>query len=572
MIEPTQVRRLVVRIPNWVGDAVHSLPAVTALRRYFPAAELTILARGEVGALFLHHPAVDRVASYPRVHGVVPQLIQLWRTAADLRRQAYDLAVVLTNAFEGAWLMFLTGISRRYGYATDGRGWLLTDGVPCPPRIRSLHQADYYLALLAEMGIPATRTTERLWPTEAERRQATERLRAAGWSSDRPLIALCPGAGYGSAKRWPVERYAELAARLISRHGASIVLLGGAAERRMVPAFAAVDRAHLMDLVGETSLREAMALLAACDVAVSNDSGLLHLATAVGTPAVALFGPTDPDRTGPTTARATILRQRVLCSPCELRECPIDHRCMERISVAQVSDAAVEMVMGHGQSATTRDGVAPSTQTVAVFLDRDGTLNRDVGYLSDPDQLELCPGAGAAVRSLNEAGLRVIVVTNQSGVARGLIAHDQLEAIHRRLAVDLHESGATLDAIYYCPHHPDAQCRCRKPQAGLIEQAVGAYSVDPSRSYVIGDKLADVQLARRVGAASVLVRTGHGTRTLEAWPGDQPRPDYIADDLPSAVRWILGMIDGRHAGQDARCELPVGGHRERPDSGEAEAT
>ncbi|MEW6324530.1 MAG: glycosyltransferase family 9 protein, partial [Nitrospirota bacterium] len=140
MSEPARTSRVIVRVPNWVGDAVHALPALAALRSHFASAEMTVLARGEVGALFHHHPAVDRVVSY----GASGQRRSLWEAAGRLRRESYEIGILLTNAFEGAWLFFLAGIPRRYGYARDGRSWLLTDRQPCPPHTRRLHQADYY--------------------------------------------------------------------------------------------------------------------------------------------------------------------------------------------------------------------------------------------------------------------------------------------------------------------------------------------------------------------------------------------------------------------------------------------
>jgi heptosyltransferase-2 len=274
-----------------------------------------------------------------------------------------------------------------------------------------------------------------------------------------------------------------------------------------------------------------MAVLAWCDLAVSNDSGLLHIAAATGRPVVALFGSTNPDRTGPTGPRVRIVRRSVSCSPCELRSCPIDHRCMTWIDVEEVHAAVVALLVAPAERAT--------RGPAAVFLDRDGTLNRDVGYLSDPDQLELLPGVEPAVRALNDAGFRVVVVTNQSGVARGLITAPQLDAIHRRLTERLRAAGAVIDEILCCPHHPEARCGCRKPEPALVAEAQARLGIDLARSFVVGDKLADVRLARRVGAKSVLVRTGHGQQTLERWPEGEPPPDHVADDLPNAVRWIL---------------------------------
>ncbi|HKP14363.1 MAG TPA: D-glycero-beta-D-manno-heptose 1,7-bisphosphate 7-phosphatase [Blastocatellia bacterium] len=182
----------------------------------------------------------------------------------------------------------------------------------------------------------------------------------------------------------------------------------------------------------------------------------------------------------------------------------------------------------------------------AIFLDRDGTINEDIGYVSSPDELVIYPYAARAVRLINEAGLKVIIITNQSGVARRLYDEAMLATIHERLADELAGEGARVDAIYYCPHHPrigDAQyrraCECRKPSPGMLQQAAREHDIDLGRSYVVGDKASDMNLATNAGARGVLVLTGYGRETLanrDRWPC---APEIIADDLLDAVRQIL---------------------------------
>jgi histidinol-phosphate phosphatase family protein len=172
-----------------------------------------------------------------------------------------------------------------------------------------------------------------------------------------------------------------------------------------------------------------------------------------------------------------------------------------------------------------------------VFLDRDGTLNHDEGYLADPERLALIPGAADAVAALNAAGVKVAIVTNQSGVGRGLIEPDALDRIHVRLRALLAERGARVDGIYSCLHRPDEACACRKPAATLALRAARDLSVDAARSATIGDKTADIELGHRLGGLSILVRTGHGTQT-ELGLADGPRPDHIARDLYGAVQWL----------------------------------
>jgi D-glycero-D-manno-heptose 1,7-bisphosphate phosphatase len=184
----------------------------------------------------------------------------------------------------------------------------------------------------------------------------------------------------------------------------------------------------------------------------------------------------------------------------------------------------------------------------AVFLDRDGTIIEEVGYLDRPGRVELFPFTVAAIRALNRAGLRTILVTNQSGVARGMFDETMVQRVHAHLAQQLEAGGAHLDAYYYCPHHPAGHvapyggpCECRKPGRGLVDRAVEAFGIDPRRSFTVGDRWPDVQLAANVGARSILVRTGYGA-VEEAQRPDGVTPDAVVNNLVEAVGWILSRV------------------------------
>ena len=177
---------------------------------------------------------------------------------------------------------------------------------------------------------------------------------------------------------------------------------------------------------------------------------------------------------------------------------------------------------------------------VTVFLDRDGTLNRDPGYIKSPDQLELFAKVPEALASLKQAGAKLIIVTNQSGIARGLFSQNELEAVHMKLVQLLEAAGVSLDAIYVCPHHPDDGCDCRKPNRGMIDQAVREQRVDLDRSYVIGDQVRDMELARRIGARSILVTTGVvSPQDMEGLEESGLTPDWVASSLAEAADWLI---------------------------------
>jgi heptosyltransferase-2 len=223
---------------------------------------------------------------------------------------------------------------------------------------------------------------------------------------------------------------------------------------------------------------------------------------------------------------------------------------MTGVTVEQVYDAAATQVPvlklesrksedpGHVTLHPT--DVSTVLEGVTVFLDRDGTLNYDPGYLSSAADLKLLAGVGPALARLKRAGARLVVVTNQSGVGRGLFTLKDLEAIHARLEGLLEQEDAALDAIYFCPHHPDDGCHCRKPNAGMVERAVSELQLDLRRSYLIGDHARDIQLAKKVGAKAVLLTSALvDEQALEMLRAEQAMPDVVAPSMAEAVDWIL---------------------------------
>ena len=544
--------RILVRGTNWIGDAVMSEPALSAIRQAFPKAEITLLVKPAVAELFQHHPAIDHLLVYEH-RGRHARLSGKWALGSELRRGRFDVSILFQNAFEAALLACLAGIPRRYGYATDGRGFLLSDAITVPNRTALAHQTQYYLDLLRPLGIPSSPTAPRLFVSQAEEERMRERLAEAGIQATDPLVGINPGSTYGSAKRWLPERFAEATDRVVEQFGGRVVIVGATGEEGLGQAIAEKMRLKPVVLSGRTSIRELMAVIKRCGLFLTNDTGPMHIAAAFGVPVVAIFGPTDFRTTSPFGEMHQIVRQPVECSPCLLRECPIDHRCMTRVTVEQVYDAAVKQLkdISRRPSAISHQLSEVSTQHlplagVTVFLDRDGTVNRDTGYITSPQELDLLPGVVEAVARLNRAGARVVLVTNQSAIARGFITVDQLKTIHAVLLTRFEAGGARLDAIYYCPHHPNDGCRCRKPQPAMIHRAVADLALDLSRAYVIGDQPRDIELARQVGARGVLVLSGQTRRdALHDMEPSGIAPHFVAEGLSDAVAWIFEDVEGR---------------------------
>lgn len=539
-----------------------SEPAISAVRRLFPLAEITLLVKPSIADLFAHHPAIHHTLVYDD-RGRHAGLSGKWTLARVLRRHGFDLAILLQNAFEAAVLTFLAGIPRRYGYATDGRALLLTDPVMAPPRHLHRHQVGYYWNLMKPFGAEGEPPAPALVVTRQEDLAIAARLADAGIAASDFLIGLNPGSTYGGAKRWMSDRYAEAVNRLGERYERgdrhmAVAILGAKGEEDLGRSIAARIRKKSVVCSGQTTVRELMALTKRCQLFLTNDTGPMHIAAAFDVPTVAVFGPTDWRTTAPFGGRFRVVRRDVACAPCLLRECPIDHRCMTGIQVDDVVEAARAHVEQPGSStAGAASSQAPSEPPsllngVTVFLDRDGTLNQDTGYVKAPEELILFPGVAQALARLRQAGARLIVLTNQSGVGRGFFSLRDLEMIHARLRDLLAQEHVTLDAVYFCPHHPDDHCSCRKPRPGMVNQAVVDHQVDLSRSYLVGDQARDIELAHRAGIRSVLVMTGPaGPQAEKELQARGMAPDRIAASLAEAADWIFqDAVDARRVSPD----------------------
>lgn len=321
-----------------------ALPAIADVRRRWPHARVVVAARGSVASLFEMVPGVDAIATLR------------WRGRPFARRSldadvatlggacgSTSVGILLPNSFAIGWLSRRAGIAERWGYATDWRRRLLTRAVSRPRA--SLHQGRYYQHLTAALDIPSGPLEPRVDVSEALRQEARAQLMAAGWDGRQPLIAMAPGAAYGTAKRWLPRHFARVIGELAASHGARTVLVGSAGDAgtiRMITDDTVARVAQPIDLAGRTSLKALAGVLAVSVACVSNDSGAMHLAGAIGTPIVALFGPTREAETAPLTragGRADVLLNPVWCRPCMLRECPIDHRCMKGLSPERVLES-----------------------------------------------------------------------------------------------------------------------------------------------------------------------------------------------------------------------------------------
>lgn len=334
-------RKILVRATNWVGDAVMSLPALRALHEKFPSAEISLLAKPWVADLYGREPFCHRVIPYTPA-----SLASKWQAGRALRTENFDVAILLQNAFEAAAVAFVARIPERIGYARDGRSLLLTRAIAVPkPGEIPRHERFYYLELLRRAGILEKLPTSemiRLEGAPAARLVGLDRFRALGLRET--VVGVSPGAAYGTAKQWLPDRFAAAASRVARDLGAEIVVFGSQSERELCDEVEKACTAPAKNLAGQTTLAEFIDMAAACRVYLTNDSGAMHIASALGVPTVTVFGATDDVGTGPTGPLTRIVREPVECSPCLRRECPIDHRCMTRVEADRVAQAALDLL------------------------------------------------------------------------------------------------------------------------------------------------------------------------------------------------------------------------------------
>ena len=369
-LKELQPKKILIRSTNWIGDAVMTTPAVHSIRNNFPDAEITMLAVPWVADIFSMSPDVDKLFLYEKKHLYQGKVKGPLTLARDLKPYHFDAAILLQNAFEAALVAKMAGIPIRAGFKRDGRGMLLTHGVTISDAIRKRHQVHYYQYLLSELGLDIGPDHLRLplpddlmsWAKDfvdnlksqgpvasVEEGQEGKPVNSDG--SFIPVIGFNPGAAFGPAKQWPVEKFAQLAAIISHNYresGCVIMVFGTDVDSKAaqeIKEFSVHTPYHVHDMTGKTDLKQAMALIKCCDAFVTNDSGLMHVAAGLDTPSIAIFGSTDHIATGPYSDKAIVIRREMECSPCLQTHCPEGHlNCLESIGSKEVYDDLVKML------------------------------------------------------------------------------------------------------------------------------------------------------------------------------------------------------------------------------------
>ncbi|MCG8568055.1 MAG: lipopolysaccharide heptosyltransferase II [Desulfobacterales bacterium] len=336
--------RILIRAANWVGDAIMTTPVVRALRKNYPNAHITVLAKPWVVPVYAHNPHVDEVMVYEN-NGRHRMGLGTLRLARDMRARSFDLAILMQNAFEAALLAFLAGIPERVGYNTDGRTPLLKPAIPMDKALKREHLIEYYKGILHGAGLESDGSAMDLYMSQGDKDFAKSYLEERGLiEAGKPVLGINPGATGGTAKRWFPQRYAELAGKLARKYKTRVLIFGGPADRELGEEIVAMAPDCCINAAGATSLGQAFALIGQCNLFVTNDSGLMHAAAAQDVPQVAVMGSTDYIATAPFSKAAVMVREPVHCSPCMKADCPTDHACMAGITADRVFGTGVEIL------------------------------------------------------------------------------------------------------------------------------------------------------------------------------------------------------------------------------------
>jgi len=525
---------LVIRFGS-LGDVILTSATVLNLKLAYPNHCLIFLTREKYQAVVEKFHGVDKVETVPNDISAVA----LFRRILELDSLNFDLIVDLHGNFRSWFTRTVLSANTKYVYPKRRLArWMVTRRNKTLP-LEYPHTIDLCNQTLAQTGksAPCRRPLMSVPTVSLQFAPLIE--------TDRKIILVSPGAAHPN-KAWPVEQFVAVVNELGTARRVRIIWAITSREKHDYALPVQISDSETIDLV-DCPLDQLAAIAGRASLVLSNDSGIGHLAAAVGTPVLALFGPTHPVLGfAPRGLRDRVTQVDEFCRPCSRhgrKPCWREERfCFTRLSVASVVRAAGEMM-------DETDNLSPG-----LFVDRDGTLIVNKHYPADPEQVELIDGSVEALRLARQQGYKIIVVSNQSGVARGYFSYEDVERVNFRMTALLAQHGIGVDAIYFCPHHemkgtvPEytVPCNCRKPAPGMAEKAALEHNLDLRRSVVIGDSMADYNLGCVVGGRSVLVRTGYGASVIEKQRELIERGGLaVAESLLHAVRQLAGERQGR---------------------------
>jgi heptosyltransferase-2 len=338
-------QKVIIRMPNWLGDVVMATPFIEMVKKNFPKAKITVMCKHPYSQILLHDPHIDELFSFKRSKPFFLRRDDLESITEHLKIGQYDLGFLLTNSLSSAWWFFQGGVKRRVGFKNGLRNILLTDAVYKPKKSVEIHQVDEYLLLLDVLGVKKKSIEPKLYLSQEEKKEALALFRHLNIKEGQKVIGICPGAAYGSAKCWPKEYFIELLQKFDHQNEpVKFLFLGDRTQEVMIEEIVAKFPKIAINLAGKTTIRELMSVIGGLDLLLTNDSGPMHVAQALNTKLIALFGSTSPKRTGPYRS-GKVLYNQVKCSPCYKRECPIDFPCMRNLTPQVVYQEIASIIL-----------------------------------------------------------------------------------------------------------------------------------------------------------------------------------------------------------------------------------
>lgn len=520
---------LVIRL-GAIGDVILTSAPLLNLKLSFPEAKISFLTRRYLAGLAEMFIGVDNVLPFPQRASV----LDLFRMGEYLDKQNFDMVVDLHRNNRSIYLVKHISAGMKISY--DKRWFERIKAVKFNKINNSApHTIDLYNSAVRKAGgkVYARRPIINL---------SFNRPQQLNFGNANNTVVIAPGASY-TTKQWPKEKFAELAVKLNIEHDCNIVMALTEADADFASLTAQIPAENKLLLL-DTNLEKLAAVFSESDLIICNDSGMGHLGSAVGTPVAAIFGPTHPTLGfSPRGYKDIVIQTDEYCRPCSKhgkKRCFRDEQfCFTLLSVDSVLRHVSELLADKNK------------EEKAIFIDRDGTLIKEKDFLQDTNEVEPEENSVEALKIAKEAGYKIIIISNQSGVARGYFDEAKVSEINHKVSDIFAESGVNIDQFLFCPHlkgakNPqyDVECNCRKPAPGMIETALEHFNISPSKSFVIGDKLADVGLGYLVGGKSILVRTGYGQKQEKLLRSTlTPRPEKVLNNLFEAVKYITGQLD-----------------------------
>jgi heptosyltransferase-2 len=523
---------LVIRFSS-LGDVILTTPVLDALKENYRDSEIYFLTKQKYQGLFEADPRINSVI-YFQPEDKDKGVAGLFRLIKRLNQEKFDLIVDLHSNLRSFFIRTLVKAQKKARYnkrlitrlqMVYFKKW----------NVNSITTVESYLKSLEKIGIKIENRGPGLFVDHQEKIWAKQFLSQVGFKERELLVGIAPGAKW-EMKKWGKDKFSSVAKKLSQDLPAKILLVGDKNDQNLIE--------DIKDYVGENKVIQAvnlpldklMVLIERCEAFISNDSGPMHLASALGVPTIGIFGPTSPNLGfSPSWLNDKAFWAGVECSPCSLhgkKECVREKRfCMDEIMPKEVMEEAKRII----------------NADKVIFLDRDGTLTVEKDFVSEIEQVEFIPGTKEALKMLQELGYKLVIISNQSGIGRKIMTEKQVEKINDFILEEFENEGIKIEGIYYCPHHPENNCNCRKPKTGLIEKALLKHNLKLKGSWVIGDKLSDVLLGKNIRAKSILVLTGYGEEVREKIESSSEvypwqRPDYIAKDLLDAALYIKSQI------------------------------